>query len=297
MCGLVGYTGREGAKADPQIIQKLMMANDSRGGHSSGYYDGAGFKKCLGRSNNLHSEMRGITTNTFIGHTRFSTHGETNIPNQHPFKFGNVIGAHNGVVHNYKEVGEKYQLSKTEVDSQMIFKVMNHTQHLDILGLFSGALATLFQKDGVYYTYRKTNPLWVGRDGKGGVYFSSLRDVLIGCNLVEVFQLKESRVYVWEGDEIVARIDVDSCPIEQKYQSVKKQWFEYGDDTTPIKTYSNMGHKPYKGITDLYDDQESIDDIDITDYDLTESQEQLELFESNRCNCQDGNDGICWCVS
>ena len=279
MCGIVGYTSKEGAVSNPEIIRKLMRANDTRGGHSSGYYDGSSFKKCIGRSNNLHAEMRGLSTKTFIGHTRYSTHGERTLPNQHPFQYGNVIGCHNGVVHNYKEVGEKYGLSKTEVDSQMIFKVMNHTQHLDILGLFSGALATIFQKNDRFYSYRRVNPLYVGRDGMGGVYFSSIKESLEDCNLKEIFLLKESRIYVWDGDEIVDRIDIEHCPVEEKYVQVRKQWWEYGNDNTSTK-----------GITDRFEG------FGLNRAERNSLIKQGELFEdTGRCSCQDDSSDFCWC--
>ena len=339
MCGLIGFTSN-GAKADPRILRKLMTANDSRGGHSTGYYDGGCLNKVIGKSDTLPMPKM---TEIFIGHTRYATHGQTTIANQHPFQYGSVIGAHNGVVHNYREVGEKFGLEKTEVDSQMIFSVLNKENgELDTLGKFSGALATLFTMgDGKLYTYRKTNPLWVGRDMKGGVYFSSLRDVMIECKLQEIFQLKEGRVYVWEEGVVVAKHDIDSDPIASKYGAVKKKWYEYGNayntkinkeynfykqnrganhgitddfdfDDKPITLYSNKNVKGWDEIEDERDiigmedspsetnshvEFDKVDDIDITDYDLTENQDQLKMFD-NRCSCQgNASDNICWCIS
>lgn len=285
MCGLIGYTSN-GVKANPYILRKLMKANDSRGGHSTGYFDGNQMSKVIGKSDSLQMPKR---CDMFIGHTRYATHGKKVVENQHPFKYGKVVGAHNGVVHNYREVGEQFGLKKTAVDSQMIFKVMNKENgELNILGKFSGALATLFTLgDGRLYTYRKTNPLWVGRDSKGGVYFSSLRDVMIECKLNNIFQLKEGRVYIWEDGVVKYKIDIDHDPVESKYGAVKKQWWEYGRESfwTPEKS-------PYSGITDQYD---KLEEIDITDYDLTDNQDQLELFDK-RCDCQ-GDNNFCFCIS
>ena len=300
MCGLIGFTGKEGVYANPDIIRKLMKANDKRGGHSTGFWNGNHFQKVIGKSKNLQLNNT-LKAPMFIGHTRYATHGTINKKNQHPFKYGEVVGAHNGVVHNYREVGEKFGLKKTEVDSQMIFKVMNKTQHkFETLGKFSGALATLFSLgDDKFYTYRKTNPLWVGRDKNGGVYFSSLRDVMVKeCKLTNVFQLKEGRLYIWKDGNVISKIDIEHDPIESKYGSVKKQWWEYRQPKiTRLWTPQKSLHS---GITDQYDD---IDDIDITDYDLTDNQDQLDLFlpaggeDATRCECQDNSADLCWCYT
>ena len=285
MCGLIGFTGNK--KADPTIINQLLIANDTRGGHSTGYYDGTTFEKVIGKSLGLHQQVRQLKTSKFIGHTRYSTHGARTLPNQHPFEYGQVIGAHNGVVHNYKEVGEEFKCSETEVDSQMIFKVLNKTKHdFKTLGKFSGALATLFSIGDKYYTYRKTNPLWCGRSSNGDVYFSSLRDVLINCNLKNIYQLKEGRLYVWSGNTVIDKIDIDHDPVASEYGYVNKQWFEYGTPAT--NRYSNTTRTQpiqskgvYSGITDEFDttDWNTIEEIDITDYDFTETQETKKLMD------------------
>lgn len=275
MCGLIGFTGKQ--KANPFIINKLMKANDKRGGHSTGYYDGNDFVKVLGKSVGLHQQVRQLKTNKFIGHTRYSTHGARTIPNQHPFIYGDVIGAHNGVVYNYKDVGKEFSCGETEVDSQMIFKVLDKTNcDFGTLGKFSGALATLFTVGEYYYTYRKTNPLWCGRDKNGDVYFSSLRDVLIECKLHNIYQLKEGRLYVWKDNQVVDKIDIEHDPIAS-YNTDNRNWWEYG---TPKKNkYGNYSRTIVSGITDMYDDSCGIDEIDITDYDLTEQQETKRLME------------------
>ncbi len=278
MCGLIGFTGQQ--KANPNIIKKLMVANDSRGGHSTGYFDGNEFVKCIGKSLSLHQEVRQLKTSKFIGHTRFSTHGATTLPNQHPFEYGDVVGAHNGVVHNYKEVGEKFNVKETEVDSQMIFSVLNKTDHdFNTLGKFTGALATLFTIGDKYYTYRKTNPLWVGRSKNGDVYFSSIKEALVKCKLNNIFQLMEGRLYIWSGNTVIDKIDIEHDPVASKYGSSNLQWWEYN---TPRKNkYGNYtrnipykGRGIYSGITDDYDNELdncefSFDDdiVDITDPD------------------------------
>ena len=287
MCGLIGFTGKQ--EANPYIINQLMIANDSRGGHSTGYFDGNEFVKCIGKSIGIHQEVRQLKTSKFIGHTRFSTHGARTLPNQHPFQYGEVIGAHNGVVHNYKEVGKEFKCEETEVDSQMIFKVLNKTNaDFETLGKFSGALATLFTIGDNFYTYRKTNPLWVGRSKNGDVYFSSLRDVLVKCKLHNIYQLKEGRLYVWEGNTVIKKIDIEHDPVASLYGGSNKQWWEYTNHyKKPSPPVTIGGKGAYSGITDAFDTKteydscefDGIDDIDITDFELTEIQDTRRLLE------------------
>ena len=208
-----------------------MKANEARGKHSCGYYDGRYLHKTIGLTNNLARSLKALRTRIFIGHTRFKTHGEIVARNQHPFHYGNVTGAHNGVVHNYLEVGEKYNLPETEVDSQMIFQLLNKTQNNKKLGEFSNTLATLFTKeDGQLYAYRKGNPLWVGilksGDGKIGLYFSSLPLILKECGLTNLFQLKEGRLYIFKDGGLMAKQDIKHNPVETEFADMRT-WSDY----------------------------------------------------------------------
>tara|TARA_R110002012_G_scaffold77863_2_gene198555 strand:- start:8064 stop:9053 length:990 start_codon:yes stop_codon:yes gene_type:complete len=242
MCGLIGYTGKENADATALAI--IMLANDKRGGHSTGYYASKHLEKCIGNSGGLFEIIKEVESNLFIGHTRFKTHGEVSTKNQHPFKYDNIVGAHNGVVHNYKSVGERYNIDETEVDSQMIFKVLNATGgDAKTLGLFNNTLATLYtdESTGLLHAYRKGNPLWAGRLN-GGLYFSSLQEPLtyIGCS--DIFQLKEGRVYTYQDAECIDKQDIVHKPIGGTH-SVFKNWEDYRTPSKPKTRY--VGNKHY----------------------------------------------------
>ena len=233
MCGIIGFSGNK-KELNTNTIIKIMKANESRGKDSCGFYNGTEIVRVIGLTKNLKKGINNSNTkntNIFVGHTRHSTHGKICVKNQHPFKYGNVIGIHNGVVNNYREVGEEHDFEKTDVDSQMIFKVLNKTQNIHNVGLFNNSLATLFTMNGErLYAYRKNNPLYVGRDNKGNAYFSSLKEVLQQCNLIQIFELMEGRMYAFNNGKIIAKMDIKHKPIASKYQTTYKRWYEYGNN-------------------------------------------------------------------
>lgn len=63
-----------------------------------------------------------------IGHNRLKTTGSNDLNyNNHPFTKESFIIAHNGIIHNYEELKEKYNLKhKIETDSFIILYLINH---------------------------------------------------------------------------------------------------------------------------------------------------------------------------
>lgn len=66
---------------------------------------------------------------SFMGHTRVTTNGNSlNIQNLHPFVVGDIIGAHNGTIYNFKDLWGTNPIGepKSENDSEVIFAMLNH---------------------------------------------------------------------------------------------------------------------------------------------------------------------------
>jgi len=133
MCGIFGTFGVEN-----QWQKKLLaLRNEARGNGSVGFWaDGLRFRIPEGLGDAmLHGRVPKTvwTANVMVGHTRGPSTGVGGVckENTHPFKVGNIIGAHNGYIANWWALKEKYKkdypfVTDYHVDSQMIFFLLNY---------------------------------------------------------------------------------------------------------------------------------------------------------------------------
>ena len=94
--------------------------------------------------NNINNDAISI-----IGHTRAATTGAVTTRNAHPFSYGSIIGAHNGIIDNWDEV--KGHKDKMQVDSEIIFSRLSRMSYKDALEGLIGYYAVSF----VDHNYRK----------------------------------------------------------------------------------------------------------------------------------------------
>ena len=131
MCGIIGFIGNDALNG---ILNGLELL-EYRG------YDSAGFairrageslpevRKCQGRV----KDLREISPKTGdytcgIGHTRWATHGGVSDTNAHPHRVGKVTLVHNGIVENYKELSEEYEVEDqlvSETDTEVVAALLN----------------------------------------------------------------------------------------------------------------------------------------------------------------------------
>lgn len=131
MCGIIGFIGHE---ALSRILNGLELL-EYRG------YDSAGLAvrgengaepeihKCQGRVKDLRAiSPKEDTFTCGIGHTRWATHGGVSDTNAHPHRVGKVTLVHNGIVENYKELSEEYEVEDelvSETDTEVVAALLN----------------------------------------------------------------------------------------------------------------------------------------------------------------------------
>ena len=81
-----------------------------------------------------------------IGHTRWATHGGVTNANAHPHKVGNVALIHNGIIENYHEIVNKYDLADSlisETDTEVAAALINKLYDGDPKATIKKAVAEL----------------------------------------------------------------------------------------------------------------------------------------------------------
>lgn len=269
-CGLAGFSGE---KLNPYKFKLLLLANQSRGTHSTGLFvdlpDTEGstartFKKACSATEmfndfpDLHKILNTKGINTVIGHTRHATIGAKTEKNAHPFTFYNsddpsfrVTGTHNGwLTDSLHEIKKKYcnDSNIIDVDSQAIFYYIAGQKDVTAFQHIKGAMALAFtMEDGkdLYIYRRSSKPLFIGRDSDG-LYYSSLEKPLYWAGLSDVKEIETDKLYHYKLGELVEVIDVpDPHKKDQTVITLDEGPAAYRNRMSPSTSY--YGQNRYSG--------------------------------------------------
>ena len=233
MCGIIGYTGKLNAK---NVVVEGLKKLEYRG------YDSVGVAvarnnieifKDKGRIDKLEDEIKGIFTNTCIGHTRWATHGAVTKENSHPHisNDGRFFIVHNGIVENYKELKNEYlegYVFESETDTEVLVNLIDlFSKQVNTLKAISKTVKLLEgshsilvmdekDKNRIYFAKNKT-PLLIGKNDDGYVLAS---DILALSGVASVYYLLPDMSYGYISDEQVVCMDYNNNLIDIKYNDL-----------------------------------------------------------------------------
>ncbi|MGI5894694.1 MAG: glutamine--fructose-6-phosphate transaminase (isomerizing) [Candidatus Merdivicinus sp.] len=223
MCGIIGYSGNKPACP---LLTGGLAALEYRG------YDSAGVAlwenqnieivRRKGRLEALESALEGkfLQSRCGIGHTRWATHGEPEERNAHPHRQGKVTLVHNGIIENYREIGEEmarkgYQFA-SDTDTETAAALLDSLYEGDPLQAIHAAIARL---EGSYafgilfedrpdciYAVRKGSPLVAAVCPDGCLIASDLTPLLPYTNRYilpeegEILALECGQLHVYRQD-------------------------------------------------------------------------------------------------
>lgn len=193
MCGIFGYITHHGQGPQVARLRRIALMTQSRGEDAFGLAwleaDGQmGIFKRQGPAQDWLDELeRCRSAVALIGHCRWATHGApTDNRNNHPHAAGRGWLAHNGVVRNYSELAQQFQLGlKTQCDSEVLGLLMARCPgSLKQRSAWAAnqargdlAILGLWRRPARLLVVRRGKPLHLGQ-GRDGAYFASLPEGL-----------------------------------------------------------------------------------------------------------------------
>jgi glucosamine 6-phosphate synthetase-like amidotransferase/phosphosugar isomerase protein len=252
MCGLTGLIGR--APKHAARFVHSMYNNQARGTDAFGIIgitpDGNFnvFKKAGAVYNNIAKCKFLDDAPALMGHTRMATHGSAlKLINDHPFFAGDIIGMHNGVIHNHAEIGKGFDI-QSECDSEPLFHIINAFRDLsDVQDLIDSVTG--------YYVIT-----WVDRKTpdniyllRGGYSTSISMAELKGVGLI--YSSDESHLPCYSTDTIrkivlpqysLTIIDTKKIKMTtEEYQRPKAVVYSFGGDWDSEDFYKGKGNSAY----------------------------------------------------
>lgn len=177
MCGIVSIISKDwntpiNFNAE-KIFKQMLFADALRGTDGTGFFwyeaktKETFFEKkplpswhAISGSTNLNKLAQNASF--VVGHNRKATVGTHTEENTHPFIEGKICLIHNGTLDSTYEL-EK-ELGKTEVDSQLIAKLLDKKKPKQALEQIKGAFALVWyntDEQKLYFARNKERPLWL----------------------------------------------------------------------------------------------------------------------------------------
>ena len=303
MCGIYGiaksptpYTSRQ-FKVVKKVLRDIAIDSETRGSHSSGIAKvGANtriYKSLLPSSKfvdtkEYNESVKSLRHDSFIllGHTRFATEGAIVKSNAHPFRVGDVVGAHNGCVYNIEEMQGKLD-KQCPVDSQLIFKAINDKDNIqEAIQDFDSDFALSFVKKNpmVLHLCRESNrPLFIAYVPQYKTMFYAsesnfIEDALLDANItdVDVYSLNKNTLYSFD----VSKFDDIKMNVDKSLFDYTSRVYQWQLNSYPKRKTGGITNYTWTS-TSNHSELEFEEDDDIWTDDWR-SQEAIELAEATQ---------------
>ena len=121
MCGHVGVYGKLPSINNKTLMAFMLLLDSTRGTDGTGIYSNGEVHKTVGNVYNLIEsrewEKAVMESDLMLGHNRASSVGKNSTRNTHPFRFGDIVGAHNGtLIKSYLKESADF-----DVDSECLY--------------------------------------------------------------------------------------------------------------------------------------------------------------------------------
>ena len=280
MCGIVGYTGAKGAS---ELLLSSLELLEHRGYDSVGIAcrdsetDEVCIQKCVGRVRDLRAECEAnpVLSTCGIGHTRWATHGGVYKKNAHPHQCGKVTLVHNGIVENYRELIEDYDLQdvlQSETDTEVVAALMDVYYEGDaeaaikqvvrkLKGTF--ALVMMFEdQPGVIYAIRNVSPIVAAKCEDGMMLASDL--TALGNFTKEYFVMPEYSILKLEPNAMSVKdlegneVEPEILKLDWKVSGLGKNGYPFYMEKEimeqPNAFYETIKNRIVNGLPDLTGD-------------------------------------------
>lgn len=283
MCGIIGYTGP--LEAD-NILLNGLAGLEYRGYDSAGIaYFGNDSKihliKTVGKVaalKELVKQESDCSSHCGIGHTRWATHGGVTTENAHPHRQGLVTLIHNGIIENYHQLTEEYDLADhllSQTDSEVaagvlnaLYERMDHDPLLSIRHFVkelqgSYGFCIMFEdRLGEIYAVRNVSPLVAAYTHSGAMIASDLTALIAYTK--EYFVVPEGNIVrltpykVRVYDMELNRVEPDMMEVNWNVDAAMKNGFphfmlkEIHEQPDALK--NTILPRLSKGLPDLTDD-------------------------------------------
>lgn len=257
MCGIIGYTGKKQAK---DILLESLELLEYRGYDSAGIAvsgskkDDIQLAKCAGRVRDLEKlcEQKQFSGTAGIGHTRWATHGGVSDVNAHPHTRGQVTLVHNGIVENYRELIQKYELEMiSETDTEVVAAMLDCEYKGDpyeaikkVVTQLKGtyALVIMFaDRPGEIYAIRRVSPIVVGVTDDGSYLASDV--TAIGAYTKQYFVMPELCILTLK-DSKAEIVDLKLNSVEPKILTIDWDLNKDGKDGYPFYMEKEIMEQP-----------------------------------------------------